>query len=458
MKSNRDAAPMSRFRPWALFGLLWRLLVRFFRGGQDKVEGSEVRVEAAPDPLRPKDLSGPQPAQRTADGTGPLFYRHYSIAFSAPGATAEELMRQVQADPNEFSPPELAVFRKTRGASGVMREDDEFFIEITGPWNGPVRVIRVQPTSFSFATLQGHMEAGEIRFELKPRGAPGAFVFDIFSWARSKDALVDLAYDKLKVAKGAQTEMWTMYCENVVKKLHAEPRSDVKIETKKTEFQTEIIPVMGTLAPWKRYEARLQAMEHLKLNFELTQRESYTTHSGWSVDEHQCVLPPEKPGVPEPNGAFNAACAVLATYEFPDPAYVRGIFKPDAALGDRIMLLEARFLGIRFYFGVKIGVVVDEVRETPDGQMQVWGYSYRTLEGHFERGEIFFEIGKHLKTGEVHFHISAYSRPDRIRNLFYRLGFRLFGRSLQKRFARTSLERMQKLVANRLRDASLKTN
>jgi hypothetical protein len=96
--------------------------------------------------------------------------------------------------------------------------------------------------------------------------------------------------------------------------------------------------------------------------------------------------------------------------------------------------------------------VIDNETRTDDkrGEAQVWGYSYRTLEGHFEMGEITFEIWKYLATGEVEFRIHAYSKPTLIRNPFYRIGFWMFGRSLQVRFARTAMERMQQIVISRL--------
>jgi uncharacterized protein (UPF0548 family) len=77
----------------------------------------------------------------------------------------------------------------------------------------------------------------------------------------------------------------------------------------------------------------------------------------------------------------------------------------------------------------------------------VWGYGYRTLEGHFEKGQINFSVHKNLTTGAVHFRIQAMSQPGHIRNPFYWVGFKLFGRGLQRRFAHQSLARMRQLVA-----------
>jgi len=50
----------------------------------------------------------------------------------------------------------------------------------------------------------------------------------------------------------------------------------------------------------------------------------------------------------------------------------------------------------------------------------------------------------------VQFRIKAMSQPGHIRNPFYWLGFKLFGRMLQRRFARQSLLRMGRLVAEAL--------
>ncbi|RYY07607.1 MAG: DUF1990 family protein, partial [Cytophagaceae bacterium] len=106
------------------------------------------------------------------------------------------------------------------------------------------------------------------------------------------------------------------------------------------------------------------------------------------------------------------------------------------------------FLGFVFHFGVRIVDVVDETRPLPDdGREQVWGYGYRTLAGHFERGQINFSLHKNLQTGAIEFRIASVSQLGHIRNPFYWVGFRVFGRLLQRRFARQALARMHRLVA-----------
>jgi len=202
---------------------------------------------------------------------------------------------------------------------------------------------------------------------------------------------------------------------------------------------------------WEQYKARLASYEHAQVNYDFTRQSEYTAANGWRLDDYATDLPAEAPGPPEAHGAFAAAQDVLRRYAFPPPSLITGIFKPDGPLENRVMLLRARFLGFSFWFGVKVSEVTDEAaRPTPDGPERVWGYGYRTLEGHFERGQIDFTIHKNLTSGAVQFRIHAVSQTGRIRNPFYWLGFKLFGRRLQRRFSRESLARMRQLVGEAL--------
>ena len=83
--------------------------------------------------------------------------------------------------------------------------------------------------------------------------------------------------------------------------------------------------------------------------------------------------------------------------------------------------------------------------------MRVWGWSYGTLQGHFERGQMDFSVWKWLDDGAVEFRIHAVSRrARRVGNPLVRLGFRLVGRRQQVRFARRACERMGELVEREL--------
>jgi uncharacterized protein (UPF0548 family) len=121
-------------------------------------------------------------------------------------------------------------------------------------------------------------------------------------------------------------------------------------------------------------------------------------------------------------------------------------------LEGRNMLLEGRFLGMGFMLGVRVAAVVDGEREVDGRPARVWGWHYQTLEGHLERGQMDFEVVKWPHDGSVAFLIHAVSRRARIPNPVVRLGFRLFGRRLQLRFAREAGLRMRRLVEERLAD------
>ena len=199
---------------------------------------------------------------------------------------------------------------------------------------------------------------------------------------------------------------------------------------------------------WEQYRARIEAYTNAEVNYDFARQSEYTSATGWRLDDYATDLPAEAPGPPAPAGSFAAAQDVLRRYAFPPPDLITGYFDPAVPLEKRIMLLRAHFLVFNFYFGVRVSEVTDEAaRATPAGPERVWGYGYRTLQGHFERGQIDFTIHKNLTTGAVQFRIHAVSQPGQIRNPFYWVGFKLFGRILQRKFARESLRRMRELVA-----------
>jgi uncharacterized protein (UPF0548 family) len=191
----------------------------------------------------------------------------------------------------------------------------------------------------------------------------------------------------------------------------------------------------------------LAALADKGFNFDPDQAEHFTTADGWHVDDYTQPLPPEPPGPPAPGASFEVARRLMADYEFADPAIVRAVYAADCPFETRDMLLEGRFYGLRFHFGVRVGGLVDD-EPTVDGRpVRRWGWSYRTLQGHLEMGQMDYEVRKWLDRGEVDFRIHAVSRPARIPNPVIRLGFRLFGRRVQHRFARRACQRMARLVA-----------
>jgi hypothetical protein len=211
------------------------------------------------------------------------------------------------------------------------------------------------------------------------------------------------------------------------------------------------LPLPAPPDTWRQYRDRLATYAHTQVNYDTEDQHAYTAASGWRLDDYVTDLPCEAPGPPAPAGSFAAAQDIMRRYAFPPPDLITGYFDPSQPLGERVMVLRAQFLVFHFFFGVRIVDVVDEVAlPSRDGPERVWGYGYRTLQGHFERGQINFSVHKNLVTGAVQFRIHAMSQKGTIRNPFYWLGFKVFGRMLQRRFARQSLVRMRGLVAEAL--------
>jgi uncharacterized protein (UPF0548 family) len=200
----------------------------------------------------------------------------------------------------------------------------------------------------------------------------------------------------------------------------------------------------------RRARRALAALADKGFNFDPDRREHLTTERGWTIDDYAQPLPPEPPGPPRPGGSFEVARRLMADYEFADPAIVRAVYAEDSPLERRDMLLEGRFWGLRFHLGVRVGGLVDEERPLDGRPARRWGWSYRTLQGHLEMGQMDYEVRKWLDSGEVEFRIHAFSRPAHIPNPLVRLGFRLFGRRVQRRFARRACQRMARLTAARL--------
>jgi hypothetical protein len=167
------------------------------------------------------------------DGAGPLFHRRYAALVREPRLSPEELIERVAGDLNKVTPTEFAVFQKVHGDEDGMRVGDEYVVRMAAPWDGPVRCVKRTPRSFRFATLDGHLEAGQIDFRAEP--APEGLRFEIESWARSGDRLSDLLYSHLRMAKEVQLHMWTSFLERVAKASGGRLTGGIEIRTRRVE-------------------------------------------------------------------------------------------------------------------------------------------------------------------------------------------------------------------------------
>jgi uncharacterized protein DUF1990 len=163
-------------------------------------------------------------------GSGPMLHRSYSVRITGSDLKPAELIDLVAGNLNRAS-PEMAVFRRTRGVRGDrLRRGDELVVRMPGPWDGPVRVVRREPDSFRLATLEGHLEAGEIEF--RAAGDGDALSFEIESWARAGGKLSALLYNKLRLAKEIQLNMWSHVCLRAAALAGGRPRGGVTIRTR----------------------------------------------------------------------------------------------------------------------------------------------------------------------------------------------------------------------------------
>ena len=394
--------------------------------------------------------------QAPSDGVGPLFHRRYVARVRDPKRSPEELMALVSADPNRVAPREFARFTKTSGPGDRMEVGDEFVVRMPGPWDGPVRVVARTPTSFRLATLDGHLEAGQIEFRAQGDDRR-RLVFTIESWASSGDRLSKLLYQHLRMAKEVQFHMWTSVLERVAEL--AGGRLDRGIEADTRRVEPDLGGLRGPNAepgPGRDSDVRrlLDDLHEKAVNFDVEAGDAFTPDQGWLVDEYEQPLPSEPAGPPVPGGSWEVARRLLRDYEFADPDIVRAVYHPDSPLDERDMLLEARFWGLRFRLGVRVGGVRDEAVDVDGRPVRVWGWNYRTLQGHLEMGQMDFEVWKWLDTGQVEFRTRRFSRHAHVRNPVVRLGLWIFGRREQVRFARRACDRMASLTAAALGDGA----
>ena len=388
--------------------------------------------------------------QAPDDGVGAVFHRRYVARVRDPKRPPEELMALVSGDPNRVAPREFARFTKTSGPDDRLEVGDEFVVRMPGPWDGPVRVVARTPTSFRLATLAGHLEAGQIEFRAECDDRR-RLVFTIESWASSGDRLSKVLYHHLRMAKEVQFHMWTSVLERVAKLAGGRLDGGIEADTRRVELDPE--GERRRPGPVRDPDARrlLDDLHDRAVNFDVDARDGFTPDQGWLVDEYEQPLPSEPPGAPVAGGSWEVARRLLRDYEFADPDIVRAVYHPESPLDDRDMLLEARFWRLRFRLGVRVSGVRDETVEVDGRPVRIWGWSYRTLQGHLEMGQMDFEVWKWLDSGQVEFRTRRFSRHAHVRNPAVRFGLWLFGRREQVRFAHRACERMASLTAAELR-------
>ncbi len=352
-------------------------------------------------------------------GHGPLFHRRYRTRIRDTQVSEEQLFERLKANLNQAAPTKFARFQKVLGESDALVRGDEYVVRMPGPWDGPVRVVQVGERSFRLATLQGHLEAGQIEFRIG-HDDDGLMVFEIESWTRSAGRLSNLLYHRVRMAKEIQAHMWISFLEGVVALSGGRMTGGVDLDTRRVEDLLRPL----TLSPQIR--RRLAQLDGRPLNYDPAALDLAQPPPGWEVDDRRQPLPGEAPGDPVEDGSFQIASRLIRGYEFADPSMVRAFYEPRSPSPGRDMLLELRALGLlRVYVGVRVAEVYDNTREVGGRPVSVFGWSYRTLEGHVEMGQMNWEVWKWLDSGEVDFHVHAVFRSAPDSNPVIRVGFRL---------------------------------
>jgi uncharacterized protein (UPF0548 family) len=393
------------------------------------------------------DLDG---LQRLGDGTGPLVHRIYRTRIVGVALTPERLMELISGDVDRMAPSEFATFQKMEGEKGVFRVGDEYIVRMPGPWDGPVRVIASTPTSFRLATLPGHLEAGQIEF--RASSDYRSLGFEIESWARSGDRFSDLLYTHLRISKEVQLHMWSSVLRQAAKLAGGRMEGGIVVTTRRVDPDRLPGERPATRADG-RAGRRLAALKARPVNFDAASIDALVTAKGWRVDDMIEPLPHETSGPPAENGSWQVARRIMDEYQLADPRVVSACYDREKPMEGRDMLLRISFAGLRFWVGVRIGEVYEDTIDLDGRQAHVFGWSYRTLEGHFEQGQMHYEVWKWLDSGDVEFHLRAVSKPASSGPPLLRTGFRLFGRANQLRFYRQVCRR-----AKRLTEAQLETN
>ena len=160
-------------------------------------------------------------------------------------------------------------------------------------------------------TLEGHPEAGRIRFEVHPLdGRPDALRFEIHSLARSRDGLVAFAYDTWGAAGSMQEATWVEFCQRVGEAQRGPgagpgrgrnhpprpgwpPASRWPMNKLSASAAGSTGARLGAVPRPARHlrprpgQLRLRARPH-----------EYTSATGWRLDDYATDLPAEAPGPP----------------------------------------------------------------------------------------------------------------------------------------------------------------
>ena len=226
---------------WLLGTLLvsWRYMWTVTPLHREEVRGGDD--EDLP-PTIPAELLDDQ-VQLAASGVGALFHRRFWVQIADSRLGPDELLSAVLGRFHRFVPREVVAIRRERG--GRLTLGEELVVQMPGPWDGPVRVVQASEGCLRLATLQGHLEAGQVRFRAYEQG--DVLVFEVEAWARCATALVHLLYVRLRLAKEIQLNMWVRFCRSAERIAQGRLVDGVHISTRYVPEQA--LPIRHSAKP-----------------------------------------------------------------------------------------------------------------------------------------------------------------------------------------------------------------
>jgi hypothetical protein len=148
----------------------------------------------------------------------------------------------------------------------------------------------------------------------------------------------------------------------------------------------------------------------------------------------------ERPGPPEPDGAYQRLAAAIRAFEVFPSWLLTGLLKrTPLQVGDTFGSCFHTHLGVDLFFA---GRVTHSFDEFADGLWRA-GFAFQTVQGHPAIGEERFCVEKIVSTGAVRLRIESWSRPA----LWQTRLAAPFLRWIQTRAVNAALDRMSRLTA-----------
>ncbi|GAA4864831.1 DUF1990 family protein [Actinomycetospora straminea] len=232
----REAMMLTRL-PRGVAGVLWRCV---------RPDAAVHVIDEAGDhrDLPPALTDATERDQPLEQGYGPALHREFRVHVIGARRSAAELIDALGRDMNRAVVPGVARFDYV-AASGAMTVGEELVVRMPGPWDGPVRVLRRDATSFRLGTLVGHLEAGQIEFGA--RDLDDGLEFGITTWARAGDPVADVLYSRLGLAKQIQYLLWVEFCVRSAALAGGRTPGGVTVRTRTVAWPDQI-PRVGTAA------------------------------------------------------------------------------------------------------------------------------------------------------------------------------------------------------------------